>query len=410
MSEFRVNLLEKLTKHTLLPEDLERKREEIKVIKLPVKGYPEGYFTNVDNSDAFSSIFSIEKFDKKIVIGNAGHKNGILITRKAFPHSLYGMMLVKNHNTREVGINDFPEQERYDFFKIAEEFARFSESKGLYPNICWTYDPDTVDRKSGQSQLWYHMHLNSHTPESKKQILSGSRELRSVSSKETKRSFIEEFSIVASLILKDFFEKSGVRLQGKTIAPFEFENLPNFGIISDKGWGYVLSKEFNDDLLAIHKAILMIYKEIKTLLFIGDSEEWKRPKKNGKEIKPEQFPWMSLDTIETLKVFVENLDSTLLEKMKELFKDNSKSGLTSHLFPLAGPSYAMTITKVRGDQILVSVRPQMFSDTGAAGLHHIFGTTVKLARGSECYSKEELKSKIDFEEGFVDFIKNTKLY
>ena len=59
-----------------------------------------------------------------------------------------------------------------------EEFALFSESQGLYPNISWTYDPDTRDRKSGQSQLWYHMHLNSHTPESKRQILSGGKELK----------------------------------------------------------------------------------------------------------------------------------------------------------------------------------------------------------------------------------------
>ena len=48
MLNFRTNLLEKLTKKNLLLEDLERKREETKVIKLPIKGYPEGYFKNAD--------------------------------------------------------------------------------------------------------------------------------------------------------------------------------------------------------------------------------------------------------------------------------------------------------------------------------------------------------------------------
>lgn len=408
MPDFRTNLLEKLTKKILLPEDLERKREEIKVIKLPIKGYPEGYFKNADGKDGKSAEFNDKSYPREELIGKSGSHENLSLYRKAFPHSLYGMMLVKNNNSSEIGINDFSEQERHDFFKIAEEFAIFSESQGLYPNICWTYDPNTRDRKSGQSQLWYHMHLNSHTPESKRQILSGKKELKHVADKETKRSFVEEFSIIASLILKDYFEKSEVKLQSKTVVPFEFDHLPNFAIITEEGWEYILSKEFNDDLLKIHKAILMIYEQVKVLLFIGDSGEWERPQKNEQKIGLKQFSWMSSNTIEALNIFIQNLDSNLLEKMKDLFKSHPKSALTSHLYPLGGPSYAVTIARVESGEILVSIRPQMFSDTGAAGLHHVFGTTVKLARGSEFYSEEELKLKVNFEEGFIDFLKNTK--
>jgi hypothetical protein len=405
---FRTNLLEKLTQKTLLSKDLERKREETKVIKLPIKGYPEGYFKSADGKDGKSAEFNDQTYPKEELIGKSGSLGTLSLYRKASPHCLYGMMVVKNHNISEISINDFSEQERHDFFTIAEDFARFTEAQGLYPNISWTYDPDTRDRKSGQSQLWYHMHLNSHTPESKKQILSGSKELKYVASKETKRSYIDEFSILASLILKDYFEKTSVKLQGKIVGPFEFDNLPNFGIVVEQGWEYILSQEFNDDLLKIHKAILMIYEEIKTLLFVGDSSEWERPEKNGQKINLKQFPWMSQDTIEAINVFIQNLNSNLLKEMKDLFKGNPKSGLTSHLYPLGGPSYAITITKVEGSKILISVRPQMFSDIGAAGLHHVFGTTVKLARGSEVYSDEELKSKANFEEGFTDSLKNVK--
>src|ERR1035437_1766615 len=180
MLNFRTNLLEKLTKKNLLPEDLEIKREESRVIKLPTKGYPEGYFKNADGKDGKSAEFNDKTYRREELIGNSGSQGNLSLYRKAFPHCLYGMMLVKNHNISEIGINDFSEQERHDFFKIAEEFARFSESQGLYPNISWTYDPDTRDRKSGQSQLWYHMHLNSHTPESKRQILSDGKELKYV--------------------------------------------------------------------------------------------------------------------------------------------------------------------------------------------------------------------------------------
>lgn len=405
---FRTNLLEKLTKKNLLPEDLERKREETKVIKLPIKGYPEGYFKNTDIKDGKSAEFNDKTYPEEELIGKSGSRENLSLYRKASPHCLYGMMLVKNNNISEIGINDFSEQERRDFFRIAEEFANFSESKGLYPNISWTYDPDTRDRKSGQSQLWYHMHLNSHTPESKRQILSGGKELKYITGKETKRSFVDEFSIVASLILKDYFEKSGIKLHSQIVAPFEFDNLPNFGIIAEQGWEYILSQEFNDDLLKVHKAILMIYEEIKTLLFVGDSGEWERPEKNGQKIKSGEFSWMSPNTIEALNTFVQNLDPRLIKEKKELFRNNPKLTLTSYLYPLGGPSYAITITKVEGSKILVSIRPQMFSDTGAAGLHHIFGTTVKLARGSEVYSDEELKLKTNFEDGFANSLKSVK--
>ena len=238
MFTFRTNLLEKITKKNLLPENLERKREETKVVKLPIKGYPEGYFKKMDIKDGKSSEFNDKTYPEEELIGKSGGSNNLSLYRKASPHSLYGMMLVKNHNINEIGINDFSEQERHDFLKVAEEFARFSESQGLYPNISWTYDPDTRDRKSGQSQLWYHMHLNSHTTESKKQILSRRTELSKINGKETKRSFIDEFSILGSIILKDYFEKSGVKLEGKIVAPFEFNGLPNFGIIAKQGWEY----------------------------------------------------------------------------------------------------------------------------------------------------------------------------
>jgi hypothetical protein len=409
MQNFRTNLIEKLTKKNLLPDDLEKKREESRVLKLPTKTYPEGYFKYADGKDGKNAEFNDKSYPGEELIGKSGSTGNLSLYRKAFPHCLYGMMLVKNHNINEIAITDFSEQERHDFFKIAEEFARFSELQGIYPNISWTFDPDTRDRKSGQSQLWYHMHLNSHTPESKKQILAGRKELKNIGGKETKRSFIDEFSVLASKILKDYFEKSGVKLEGQMVGPFEFDNLPNFGILSEEGWEYILSKGFNNDLVKVHEAILMIYEEIKKLLFIGDSGEWKRPEKNGQKITGDAFPWMNPDTINAINIFVQNLDSKSIEERKEVLINNPKSALTSHLYPLGGPSYAITITKVdESKKILVSVRPQMFSETGAAGLHHVFGTTVKLARGSEIYSSEELKSKNDFENGFVDFLKDAK--
>lgn len=405
LREINARRLELLTRRKLLPPDLEEKRLEAPVVKLASKGYPEGYFKNADGKDGVSSLFSAESFDKSEINGRAGLDRGIIMMRKAFPHGMYGLMLVKAGVKDKVAISDFDSKDRYSFYKTAEEFAYFCESQGIYPNISWTYDPETRDRKSGQSQLWYHMHLNSHTSEERQRILEGRKELKNVKGKETKRAFIDEFSVVSSMVLKDYFNGHKLIKTGNVVGPFEHDGLPNFGVEMTKGWEQILSKDFDEDMNNIHEAILKIFNLIKSKIFHHGSGKWERPIRSGIKIDRNEFPWMTESTVEALNTFLENLAPDLFKTHVDFFRNNPKSKLTSHLYPLAGASYCTTITKVEGGKLLLSIRPQMFSDTGAAGLHYAFGTTVKVERGSEIYSDQELDSKERFENGFADFLK-----
>jgi hypothetical protein len=404
ISEIRTRLLERLTGKKLLTPELDAERDGANVAKLLSKGYPKGYFENATGNDGDSSSFSLDLYSKDEIIGFTGKNDAVVMMRKAFPHCLYGLMLIKRENKDEVAITDFNDADRYSFYKIAEEFAYFCESQNISPVISWTYDPETRDRKSGQSQLWYHMHLNSYAPEERQSVQKTRGELKNYKGKEAKRAMIDEFSVVSSVVLKDYLDKEGHVSVGDLVGPFEFGSLPNLGIVIPKGWEHLLSSEFDSDMKKIHDAVCYVYDLIKEKIFHHESDKWQRPIKSGIKITQKDFPWMSDKTLSVLNNFLDNLDPDLFKSHGEFFRKNPKSKLTSHLYPLAGASYCTSITKVDGGKLLLSIRPQMFSDTGAAGLHYAFNTTVKVERGSEVYSEEELRSKERFEKGFSEFL------
>lgn len=403
--DFKAKTLEKVTKTKSLTDEIENKRSKAKVIKLATRGYPNEYFQSAESGDGVDPIFHKDSYGEKELIGVTGHDNNLSLYRKAFPHCLYGMMAIKTFNKDEVSIVDFCESERRDFYTVAKNFADYCEGRNLYPNISWTYDPLTRDRKSGQSKLWYHMHLNSHTEQEKEVIEAESTPLRDYRGKETKRSFIDEFSIVFSLVLKDYFDNSPLEGDVQVFAPFEHEGLPNFSVTIDGGWQSLLDKTFDANLLKIHTIILRLYDEFQKLLFSGNANHWERPERNGKTVPFASYPWLTHSTHEAMNVFLESLSTAVAKKLLEKFKSHPKSDVTSHVYPLAGASYATTITKTKDGALLLSIRPQMFSDTGAAGLHYAFGSNIKLARGSESYTNEELANKATFEEELMKYLK-----
>ena len=141
LENFRTKLLEDVTRKKLLTNNLESSRLMTPVVKFPSKAYPKGYFEKVTGLDGSSAQFSIKDFDEKVFIGRSGLKHDIFLMRKAFPHCMYGLMIVKEGTEKEVAIEDFNSQDRSSFYKIAEEWAHFCESRGIYPIVSWTYDP-----------------------------------------------------------------------------------------------------------------------------------------------------------------------------------------------------------------------------------------------------------------------------
>ncbi len=191
LRELRIGLLERITRRRLLPENLEILRLNSPAYILGTKGYPPIFFINSNKEADNSPVFSLANYDLKQAIGFTGVNNDILMMRKANPHCLYDLMLVKPGEPSSVGIYDLSEKDRVSFYGVASNFAKFCESRGLYPNISWTYDPETKDRPGGQSQQWYHMHLNSRTEKEKREILENHQPLADIKSTETRRTLID---------------------------------------------------------------------------------------------------------------------------------------------------------------------------------------------------------------------------
>lgn len=407
MEKLRLGLLEKITEKKLLDEGLEEQRLASKVIKYPTKGYPEGYFPFSSKNDGRSAEFLRSNYKPSELIGefkNDESENPLGLYRKAFPHCQYGAMVVNMNNKTEVSFSDLKPEDRLNFLRVAHGFADFCGQQSLFPNICWTYDPTTRDRKSGQSQMWYHMHLNSYSQDDKDSIIKESIPLREIDSSESTRSYIEEFSILASLIFSDYLKNKCEKIDQKITLtePFESNSLPNIGFEIKEDWDFLLSKEFDNFINFLHKNYLECFASIRECLLEGEAGEWQRPQKTSDTAKLDTLSWLSKENLDRLKKFFDGLNQDFYDDNLDRIRQNPKSELTSHTYPVAGACYALNITKNERGNIQVSFRPQLFSDIGAAGLNHIFDVTVKLSRGTNTYTDTEIKDKEKFEEGLLD--------
>lgn len=393
----------------LLPENIEKQRLSTQFVRLPVKGYPADAIKVVLADEGRTARFSQNTLPSRDLICTVPGPGELALYRKKAPHCIYGAMLVSTKTTTETSIVHFDKATRENFWNTATQFGRYCNENGLTPNVSFTYDPETHDRKSGQSQKWFHMHLNSRTPESMKTIRTERRPLSTESNVVKRRSLIEEFSILGSMMLYDKLTDNGGINTGKLKDVFEAEGLPNLAVILDGGWSILKSPKFDGVIATLHSATTSLTAELNSAFFEGSNNYWERPILNPAKIEEgvKRLTWLRDISKETLKYFLEHLRPELLQgNFLNRFKKHPNSPLTSFLYPLACPNYAVSITE-KGQQVTLSMRPQMFSDTGAAGLYYVDRTVVKLGRGSETYTNTEMCEKTNFEVQFGKQVNNT---
>lgn len=400
---------------SLLPDYLEVKRLNTFVAKLPVKGYPSGVVKKVLASEGASSEFNKSTLPEIDLIANLPGDSALALYRKKAPHCRFGMMLVSTKTTNQVALSDFDKSTRLSFYNTAALFGEFCKSRDLIPNVSFTFDPNTHDRKSGQSQKWFHMHLNSRTPNAIDIIEKTRKLLKEEPTKRMQRSFVEEYAVLSSMILADMLRDQNTVSCNELKDVFEEDGLPNLAIILNSGWNAIKSQRFDHIFNSIHTSIIALHERFKSSFFEGENGVWTRPRINKAKISKniENFQWLSEPSKVALTHFLSRLRPDALEgRLLESFKKRPNSELTSFLYPLSGANYAITLTE-KNDKLIMSVRPQLFSDTGAAGLYYLNGTMLKLVRGSETYGSGELEEKSNFEKEFSNSVlindKNKKI-
>jgi hypothetical protein len=121
----------------------------------------------------------------------------------------------------------------------------------------------------------------------------------------------------------------------------------------------------------------------------------------------DSLDWMQPNTKDVFKHFISGLRVSHLQRADRL----RAHGLTEHVYPLAGLCYGTAINRSSDGDLLLSIRPQLFGETGGTGLQFIdpIGAHVKMARGSGMYNTDELSTKTAFERQCATHIANSML-
>jgi len=96
------------------------------------------------------------------------------------------------------------------------------------------------------------------------------------------------------------------------------------------------------------------------------------------------------------KHFISGLRVSQLQRVDEL----KATGMTAHVYPLAGLAYGTAISRNPEGGLMLSIRPQLFAETGGTGLQFIdpVGLHVRMARGTGKYDDQEVLAKSEFEQ------------
>jgi cytochrome c556 len=331
----------------------------------------------------------------------------LALVRKMSPHGMSEMTVMAQEGYGDDGssVNSlfgFEPEVRRSFYGVGKAFAEFAEANDLYPIVSYTYDPLTNDRKSAQSVKTYHMQLIARSDEELAQMAEGARPLAEHDVQQ-RRQIIDEASVVYSLALTDYFTAYPVGSLAP-IAPFSQDNCSNLRFRVGDSWNDIMTAEFDGSVRTIHEAMSMLYAEFEAAAMSGTTGHWERP-----ELSPakayeyiDSLNWMQPRTKEVFKYFISGLRVSQLHEVDKLKATN----MTAHVYPLAGLCYGTAINRNPEGDLMLSIRPQLFAETGGTGLQFIdpVGLHVKMARGTGKYDAEEVSAKAAFEQECAAYI------
>jgi hypothetical protein len=149
-----------------------------------------------------------------------------------------------------------------------------------------------------------------------------------------------------------------------------------------------------------------LYAEFEDATMTGSTGYWERPEISQAKANEyvDSLEWMQVETKEVFKHFISGLQVSQLQKVDEL----KASGMTAHVYPLAGLCYGTALNRGVDGSLMLSIRPQLFAETGGTGLQFIdpIGAHVKMARGTGMYDADDVSVKASFERECASHIVN----
>jgi len=394
------------SKNPLLPNHLENLRLQTDIFdSLNVKGRPDLNLFNQFMPERCSDANEYKGFleiSKPFLLKTIDQGMDISLMDKLSPHALYELMLISTNPKLISCITEHEPKERKKIFQLFSIFPQFAKDLHLFPYIAFSYDPNTLDRESGQCEKRFHAHFIGRTKEELNTIAMGKKQLSELSYLRRRR-LIDESSIIASMIFRDFLVNN-LDLKSIFLEPEKNYLVPSLKFNLIHGWNTLNSINFDEDFQAIHNGLLSVFADLTFDFTDGKFGHWQRPNLDRANIKEklDKYYWLLPESRETLEYFLEKLKPNLLKKV-EYFRNPIYRDITTQVYPLNGLCYSTAFFEEDGLPKML-IRPQLFSDLGGAGVEQINGVTTKIKRNVGVFNDEEMKSRRRFQNLFIEEI------
>lgn len=393
-----------MTHSNLLPREFAGPRSCVLVadsLRIPTHPFP---LTDVRPGQLNSSeeLHSLSHVLGQIVVPDSPNDERLVFVDKANPHAVHDLMVISGGHETVSGIYDHSDAFVYGVLGQIASFARSAKEQGHYPVVSWSYDPDTLDRASGQGEKRFHAHFVGRTSQEVEQVHAIERPLGELPLSRQRR-IADEFSLVANYAIVDMLRDKkldGLRLvqpfstpQAKLGLQFEVEG----------GWDSFTdqTQALGDSMKTINAVHCRLFDRFVSVLAEGSFGRWERPRlvneaadravESGREIG------LSADALRLLSHYVANLHPELLEAFYvNKFAQNPDSGWCAYLYPLGGPSHSTCITEVDG-VVKGHVRANMFTDLGGAGVALVDGVMTKVKKTDTPMTASEYESRKNFQ-------------
>jgi hypothetical protein len=253
------------------------------------------------------------------------------------------------------------------------------------------------------------LQLNARSPEEVELVRTNAISLNEVESSLTARALVDETSVLGGQILFEALLSNAGFQHLDVTEPLNGNCIPHVLINLGKEWNQVNLAELVASMKCIHEMLIEIFNGVKSSLFDGYFDEWHRPtpKHNGNlhaavEQLMRKLPFLSPGLAAEVVSFVSKFNSKLLTHV-ELLRQKPYQDIAAHIYPLGGLCYAIALSRNSLDgNIYMCIRPQIFADTGAAGLFLLDDVNVKLQRSKlGSYTPEEIAIKQKFQRQFI---------
>lgn len=355
-----------------------------------------------------------------------GDGDRLAFVEKAFPHSLYDLMILASDDEIRCSVTDLARDTKRLIFGLSAQFVdylsdpdvvdRYGLARG-HLNLAFNHDRYTADRENSMCcDKRFHLHLNYWS----ERELSALRPVSwgEIPDRGLRQRLLDPIAYLSEHVLWD---RLGGQLPNFPMMPVDPERDRRLGLpagpkVRFSDWGFLRDGGLVDTLDALHHAADAAYRELYKAVTGEDHQPlvWERPTLlpiPQRLANLERIAWLSAPSLAGLRTLAQSLRDVTADDMQR-FRESANEA-TARL-SLAGLDYAITLFAQQRNTVSVPLAEtgpvylvmhcKLFGDIGGAGLPSVDRIPVvrlDRAQGS-LLTDEQIESRRQFRNEFLD--------